>query len=170
MSAIADELCRRYMCIQALEAENAALRERVAEMEGAMPKRDPLRVLAGMDEQYGCWDEPHDSDNCVRCKAGSILNELSDIRHEEYRHDPDLMAALDAIAALPAAPTGELAARRLVLSEDAMPPELFDGYAVLKAIPKGKHVSADHVALVLDAAVRLIRNRTESNLLERAKR
>jgi hypothetical protein len=49
---------------------------------------------------------------------------------------------------------------RIEALEKSIPAELFDGYAVLKAIPESAHVSADHVALVLDAVVTLLRKRT----------
>lgn len=51
---------------------------------------DPLELLADMTDQYGCDDKNHDYDNCVRCRAGQLLNDMAALKHETLHHDKEL--------------------------------------------------------------------------------
>ncbi len=87
--------------------------------------------------------------------ANKILTDTIERRAATYRAEFEYSKSLgEQVESL----TADLAKLR-----EQVPEELFDGYSVLKQIDECRHVSADHVALVLDAVVRLIRARTASS-------
>lgn len=156
------------------DAENAALRAELAdarrqERELCAQECDELGQADGVTcaKELRCGMPAIYGYHCVTpsCTGPEWFGAPNKDKAGSYSHCPS--CGVPASVEARPVPKAELAARGPVLGVGDLPEELFDGYAVLKAIPEGKHVSADHVAVVLDAVVALIRNRTGSNLLSR---